>query len=99
MLVGDSGDPEQNESSVEAIDSEVAAQALICRARLRMANEKLDAAEDDHQKYLNPMQTTWKRNWSYSRHVSARLQLKNGNSARIWHSLNKMPMIMTAIAS
>ncbi|KAI9922458.1 hypothetical protein PsorP6_001974 [Peronosclerospora sorghi] len=51
MLVGDSGDPEQNESSVEAIDSEVATQALLCRARSLLANEKFNAAEEDYKKY------------------------------------------------
>ncbi|KAI9906398.1 hypothetical protein PsorP6_003443 [Peronosclerospora sorghi] len=51
ILVGASGDPEQNESSVEAIDSEVAAQALLCRARFRLDNEKFDAAEEDYKKY------------------------------------------------
>ncbi|KAI9919300.1 hypothetical protein PsorP6_017268 [Peronosclerospora sorghi] len=49
MLVGASSDPKQNKSSVEAIDSEVAAQALLCRARLRLANEKFDAAEEDYK--------------------------------------------------
>ncbi|KAG7383791.1 hypothetical protein PHYPSEUDO_003333 [Phytophthora pseudosyringae] len=48
------------------ITSEVAAQALLCRARLRLANEQFDAAEEDYQAILK----------SFANNMEAQLELQ-----------------------
>ncbi|CAI5722421.1 unnamed protein product [Peronospora destructor] len=48
------------------ITSEVAAQALLCRARLRLAGEQFDAAEEDYQTILN----------SFANNMEAQLELQ-----------------------
>ncbi|CAI5710698.1 unnamed protein product [Peronospora destructor] len=48
------------------IMSEVAAQALLCRARLRLAGEQFDAAEEDYQTILN----------SFANNMEAQLELQ-----------------------
>ncbi|RQM13658.1 hypothetical protein DD237_003979 [Peronospora effusa] len=48
------------------ITSEVAAQALLCRARLRLASEQFNAAEEDYQTILN----------SFANNMEAQLELQ-----------------------
>ncbi|KAI9910322.1 hypothetical protein PsorP6_010553 [Peronosclerospora sorghi] len=55
------------------VPSEVAAQALLCRARLRLANEKFDAAEEDYKKILK----------SFANNMEAQLELQETRERKI----------------
>ncbi|KAF1790271.1 Tetratricopeptide repeat [Phytophthora cactorum] len=55
------------------ITSEVAAQALLCRARLRLANDQFDAAEEDYQEILK----------SFANNMEAQLELQETRERKV----------------
>ncbi|CAI5718260.1 unnamed protein product [Hyaloperonospora brassicae] len=69
---GKSGKSAKEEASGR-IMSEVAAQALLCRARLRLADEQFDAAEDDYQTILK----------SFANNMEAQLELQETRERKV----------------
>ncbi|KAI9990517.1 hypothetical protein PInf_021613 [Phytophthora infestans] len=60
-------------ASGATITSEVAAHALLCRARLRLANEQFEAAEEDYQEILK----------SFANNMEAQLELQDTRERKV----------------
>ncbi|TDH69437.1 hypothetical protein CCR75_007706 [Bremia lactucae] len=63
----------KHEKAGGKITSEVAAQALLCRARIRLVREQFDAAEEDYQTILS----------SFANNMEAQLELQETRERRV----------------